>query len=227
MTVDNLIDHYGQEQIISALSPFFSQERQARIEEVLATRLDSVQVAVENPVDVHNAMAIVRSAEAFGSSHMHAVGWPHKRRVGKSVMRGSQCWGEILRYETLPEFLASNKEFAVAGACVEQGVALHELPVEKPLILLFGNEHEGLTDEAKKSCDVCFTIPMQGMVESFNLSVAAAIALYEVTRRRREFLEAEGDLSLEELNRRRATYWLRSYGIDRSKLILERYMANL
>jgi tRNA (guanosine-2'-O-)-methyltransferase len=64
--------------------------------------------------------------------------------------------------------------------------------------LVFGNEKEGVSEKALEFCDGTFRIPMWGFVESFNVSVAAAISLYISARRRRELLGREGDLSSRE-----------------------------
>jgi tRNA C32,U32 (ribose-2'-O)-methylase TrmJ len=83
-------------------------------------------------------------------------------------------------------------------------------------MLLFGNEGVGLSQEAQAACDFRFRIPMVGMSESMNLSVSAALALYAVTRARREWLRANGDLEGARLLYERARYYARS--VDRRLL---------
>ncbi|MCX6123857.1 MAG: hypothetical protein NTV34_03800 [Proteobacteria bacterium] len=70
-------------------------------------------------------------------------------------------------------------------------VALDDLPVDKPIALVFGNEHEGLHPTWREHSDVRFTIPMAGIVESLNISVCAAISLYAVTQKARKTLPPE------------------------------------
>jgi tRNA (guanosine-2'-O-)-methyltransferase len=85
-----------------------------------------------------------------------------------------------------------------------------ELPVDAPLCVLFGNEKVGLSEETLAACDLTFRIPMVGMSESLNLSVSAAITLYDVSARRRAALGRVGDLQGEALALERARYYARS-----------------
>ena len=227
MSTEELIERYGERFVIDSLSLHLSEARQERIDAVLTSRITSMQVAIEDPADVHNALAIVRTAEAMGVSSVHSIGWPKKKRVGKSITRGTERWTELTLHNSLEDFLARKGDFKVAGACVEGGIPLHELPIEEPLILLFGNEHAGLTDEAKEACDYRYTIPMSGMVESFNLSVAAGISLYDTLSRRRSYLGLGGDLDEPTLFQWRATYFIRAIGRERAKHLLARHYADL
>ena len=59
-------------------------------------------------------------------------------------------------------------------------VSLHDLPLEKPLAILFGNEHAGVSEDWSRFVDVYFTIPMMGLVESMNISVCAAITMHHL-----------------------------------------------
>jgi len=73
----------------------------------------------------------------------------------------------------------------VAASFVDDGsVSLYELDLRKKVALVFGNEHRGVTGDAASSADVLFRIPMFGMIQSLNVSVACAISLYEALRQR-------------------------------------------
>jgi tRNA (guanosine-2'-O-)-methyltransferase len=74
-------------------------------------------------------------------------------------------------------------------------VPLEEIPVANPVALVLGNEHDGVSEEAVAGCDGCYTIPMTGFVQSFNISVAAAVSLYSVTTRVRAQRADSGLLS--------------------------------
>ena len=81
--------------------------------------------------------------------------------------------------------------------------------------LAFGNEHAGASEELRDVADGTFAVPMRGMVESFNVSVAAAVSLYEVTRQR------PGDLAADELMELRARFLMES--LREPEWIVERY----
>ena len=221
--MEELIAEYGESLVIERLLPHLTEARVERIESVIDGRLDSLRIAVEEPADTHNALAIIRTAEAFGVSSIDAVNWPKKKSDGIGITRGTRNWTELSYHHTLSDFLEAKGNYKIAGACVEEGMPLHELPVDGPLILLFGNEHEGLTPEAREACDYRFTIPMSGMVESFNVSVAAGISLYDVTKRRRDFLGKSSDLTEHERLTRKAAYMIRAIGREVAKKIIAHY----
>jgi tRNA (guanosine-2'-O-)-methyltransferase len=222
-TAANLIKKYGEEAICRLLALHLTEERINRIETVINGRVDSVQVAVEDPADMHNALAIIRTAEALGVRRMHAIGWPIRKNRGIGITRGSQNWTETIQHKSLPDFLESKNDFKIAGACVERGKPLSQLPIDEPLILLFGNEHSGLTDQAKDACDYLYTIPMYGMIESFNLSVAAGISLFDQLTRRRTLLQTSGDLDAKTTINLRASYTIAATGTEKARQILDYY----
>ena len=214
-----LARHYGPEVMTERLRPFVSERRQARIEAVLAARLRSVEVAVEDPYDPHNAAAVVRSAEALGAWTVHVIAASERILRNKGTTTGTHNWIETRHYRDLDAFLAMHQARAVppagsgmllVGACVDATHMLEELPVDRPICLLFGNEHAGLTPAAQAACDLRFRIPIHGFAESYNLSVAAALSLYSLTTRRRALLGRDGDLDAETTSLERARWLLRS-----------------
>jgi tRNA (guanosine-2'-O-)-methyltransferase len=216
--LDAIIDRLGAGRLVQALDPFLTEARRTRIELVLSGRLESVRVAVEHPEDPHNAAAVVRSAEALGAMHVHVVDAPTGSLNAPSTTQGAYCWVHTHHHAALGELvgLARGQGVAIAGAMMEGSITLHELPSDRPIMLLFGNEGVGLSAEAQAACDHRFRIPMVGMSESMNLSVCAALALYQVTRARREHLGASGDLTGDRLLYERARYYARS--VDRRLL---------
>lgn len=187
-----------------------TERRLLRIVDVVSRRLSSVTVVLENLNDPHNVAAVVRTAEGFGIGALHLVEQLSPARLNRAITRGADHWVTLHRYKQLDACVAALKEagFRVAAADVGKGcVLLSEVPVDGSVALVFGSEHDGLTQRAKALADVRFTIPMAGFTGSFNVSVSAAVALYDVTRRRRERLGREGDLSHNE-QRTRAMLWL-------------------
>jgi tRNA (guanosine-2'-O-)-methyltransferase len=216
--IDHWIARASAESAVRALDPYLTEARKQRIEQVLSGRLSSIQVAVERPDDPHNAAAIVRSAEALGAMHVHVVDAPPGALHAQATTQGAYCWVHTHHHADLQDLLAATQERGVrlAGALMEGALAVHELPVDRPLCVLFGNEGTGLSQAALSACDLTFRIPMYGMSESMNLSVSAAITLHTVTRKRREFLGRDGDLEGSALVQERARYYARS--VDRRLL---------
>lgn len=218
-----LARHYGASAMVERMRPFVSEARQARIEAVMAARLRSVEVAIENPYDPHNAAAVVRSAEALGIWAVHVIAASDRILRAGGTTTGTHNWIETRHHAGRDEFLA---EFALrtdgmllAGACVDATHMLDELPIDRPICLLFGNEHAGLSAAAQAACAVRFRIPIYGFAESYNLSVAAALSLYSQTSRRRSALGRLGDLDDETSEIERARWYLRSIDERHARLL--------
>lgn len=207
-----LVRHYGPAALIEGLEPFVSERRRARIESVLDARLYSVQVGIERPYDPHNAAAVVRSAEAIGAWGVHVVAASEGILRSRKTTAGTHHWIETRHYSELEDFLPEVRArgMLLAGACVDATHMLEELPVDRPLCLMFGNEHAGLSPAAQAACEYRFRIPIHGFAESYNLSVAAALSLYSVSSRRRALLGRAGDLDEPRRSLERARWYARS-----------------
>ncbi|QVL57339.1 MAG: RNA methyltransferase [Simkaniaceae bacterium] len=223
--LSELLKVYPKEKIIETLVPFLTKERIQTIDEVLANRMRSVQIAIERPYDIHNGLAVVRTAEALGASHVHFINAQMKKGQGKGTTKGTMKWVHLHRHPSLKEFHEAKGEVLLAGASADGELSLENLPLERPICFLFGNEKEGISEEAKKRCDLLFRVPMFGMVESYNLSVAAAITLYDFLRKKRKKLQRNGDLDTQEMIEEKARFYVRSLGIEQSNEILKRYLS--
>lgn len=209
--LDGYIDRIGPARVIAALTPWIGEERRARIEQLLEGRMDGVHLAVERPRDPYNAAAIVRTAEALGALHVHVVAAPDDALHARKTTQGAFRWLHTYHHSDLGELLALLRSQGVrlCGATMSASRRHDELPAAAPLCLLFGNEGTGLSPEALAACDETFRIPMYGMSESLNVSVAAALALGSVLDRRRALLGRAGDLEGERRERERARYYAR------------------
>jgi tRNA (guanosine-2'-O-)-methyltransferase len=188
-----LADHPLREEVTGA--------RFERMLRVASSRLRSVTVVLENLWDPHNVSAVIRSAEAIGIDEAHVVEQPHRFRINRGVARGAERWLRIHRHADVGSCLEHLRAagFRTCAADVGAGCQpLPALPLDRPVAIVLGSEREGLTREAKDLAELRFTIPMQGMTASFNVSVSAAITLWELCRRRREALAADGDLTLDQ-----------------------------
>lgn len=207
---ERVIDRVGADAVVRALRPYLTPARMARIERVLEGRVDGVHVAMESPSDPHNAAAVVRTAEAMGVLGVHVIAAEGDALHKKATTQGAYHWVETRHHLDLDDFLSQMKgRVVLAGAWMGAALRVEELPLDRPLCLLLGNEQRGLSAAAREACDLGFHIPMVGMSESLNLSVSAAIGLYTtLTRKRAE--GRSGDLSPGASARLRAKYYLRS-----------------
>jgi 23S rRNA (guanosine2251-2'-O)-methyltransferase len=147
-------------------------------------------VALDGVTDPRNLGAVVRSAAAFGA---HGVVVPERRAAGLTASAWKSSAGAAAR---LPVARATNlartlKAYADAGVSVAGLAADGELTLDdlelatEPLCVVVGSEGRGLGRLVSETCDVLVRIPMVGRTESLNASVAAAVTLAEVARRRR------------------------------------------
>src|SRR5689334_22825952 len=89
------------ETAIAMLEPLVSEERRARLQKVIADRLDSVTILMDAPHDPHNGAAVVRSCDAFGVQRLHVVERYEPFLVATSVARGSEKWVDIVHHRSV------------------------------------------------------------------------------------------------------------------------------
>lgn len=163
-------------------------ERFARIQATIAHRQPDLTVITDEVYKGHNLSAIVRSCDAVGIHHVHIV-TPQGYKPHTGTTMGSHLWVKRIQYQDVesPIKRLQNIGFQVVTAHKStQSVDYRSIDYCKPTALLMGTERQGVSDKALELADVQVEIPMVGMVESFNVSVAAAIILIEAQRQRKE-----------------------------------------
>jgi tRNA (guanosine-2'-O-)-methyltransferase len=168
-----------------------STAREARIDEVLARRQPDLTVVLEDVHDPHNTAAVLRSCDAAGVLGIHAV-YHHepapKKKLSRTASSSASKWVTVERHDDVAACYAALRARGmqvVATALTDESVDLYEVDFTRPTAIVMGNEHRGLTADAIAAADVTVRIPMAGMVESLNISVAAAVTLFEAARQRR------------------------------------------
>lgn len=175
--------------VVAALGPLLTAPRQARMAAALATRTRDVVLVLEDLANEHNGAAVLRTAEALGVLEVHVVEPELGRfRVAQRISKGTQKWLDVRHVPSIHDTYRALRARGVAiyaSTLRGQAVDVAELPTDRPVAVVFGNELRGVSDAAIDGADGTFRIPMVGFVESLNISVAAAITLYDQTRRRR------------------------------------------
>jgi len=214
--IDRLIEKHGPDRICEALLPMITQERIARIDGVLAARLASVITAVEDTYDPHNAAATIRTTEALGLQELHVIE-PHLRfSAAQGVTRGAHRWIDLTRWPNPEAAIAAlhDRGFRVYATAPGAAVSVEDVDVSTPLAIMFGNEHDGVSESAIAASDGAIGVPMFGFTESFNLSVTVGLAMSRIATRRRAYLNATGDLAPARLAHLRARWFaLRIRGV--------------
>ncbi|MBN2365113.1 MAG: tRNA methyltransferase [Calditrichaeota bacterium] len=165
-----------------------TEKRLAKIKKVLQARQTDLTVVCENIHDPHNVSAICRSCDAVGVSDVYLLYTNEPfPRLGRKSSASAKKWLEFHRYKShtdLQKFLHS-LNMRIYAACTEpSSKSIYEIDWRHPSAIIMGNEHRGVSKAGLKIADQTIYIPMVGMVESLNVSVATAVILYEAFRQR-------------------------------------------
>jgi tRNA (guanosine-2'-O-)-methyltransferase len=223
--IEKLIAQHGPQTICEALAPMLTADRIARIQSVLASRLGSVACAVEDTYDPHNAAATIRTCEALGLQEIHVIESGDRFSAVKGVTRGAHQWMDLHRWATPSGAAAAlhARGFRVYATRPDASISVEEIDVTSPLVVMFGNEHAGLSDAALAACDGALAVPMFGMTESYNLSVTVALAMSRLAARRRAYIRSNGDLDEARRAHLRARWF--ALGIRSVEHVLARVLA--
>lgn len=217
-----------KKELISYLSSFISDNRKKRFDEVLNHRTSHIRIVLENLYQAHNASAVLRSCESFGIQHVHFIENRNQLRISEEVAMGSSTWLSIHRHNgpgnNTKEALMSLKAQGyriVATTPHRNDVTIDRLPVDTKFVLVFGTELEGISPDVHELADAYVKIPMFGFTESFNISVCAAICMYELTGRIRASVK---DFLLTDDERTDVYFqWLKN-SVSTSEALIENYL---
>lgn len=167
-----------------------TRSRIAKVERILNFKQPDLHLVLEEVVNTHNASAVVRTCDAAGILYVdliysEAVPFP----VNEAISTRAEKWLHFQRYASTEACLSALKKKGMKIAATHLGKAAQPytaLDYTQPIAVIFGNESEGISDEARKLADHIIKIPMLGMAQSLNLSVSVGIILYEAMKQRRE-----------------------------------------
>ncbi len=205
--------HHNYEDEPTGQSPekAITPERLERLKEVLALRQKGLTLVLSNIHDPHNVSAIYRSCDAFGVPEVHLyytdTAFPSLSRRSSGSARK---WVETIRHRSLDDLAATlrNQNMQILStSCSPAAKPLDAYDFTRPTAVIMGNEHSGVSEEVLRIVDGELYIPMYGMIQSFNVSVAAAVILAEAARQRKSAgLYDAPTFSAEELKARLADW---------------------
>ncbi|MCF6207123.1 MAG: RNA methyltransferase [Sulfurovum sp.] len=167
-------------------------QRLEKIDALLRRKQPDLQMFCDNVHSSQNISAIMRSCDGAGVLHFYySVNDDKALRIHKTITQGAHRWIESQRVDTAQKsaFLQSKKEEGfqlVVTHLDEQAVSFRKIDYTKPTMIVVGNEKEGVSEEVLSLADATVVIPMRGMVQSLNVSVASALVLFEAERQRHE-----------------------------------------
>jgi len=179
-------------------------QRLRKLVEILLRRQKDLILFSENVKNEHNFSAIIRTCDAVGVLNIYYTYDGNKTKIyNEHITMGSHKWVFLHRVENAVETLKGLKERGfqiVATRLVGNSVHFREVDYTKPTVVVVGNELEGVSEEVASVADYNVVIPMYGMAQSLNVSVATAVILYEAERQRSlKGLYDKPQLSLEEI----------------------------
>jgi tRNA (guanosine-2'-O-)-methyltransferase len=165
-------------------------ERAAKLINVLHHRQPNLTVVMENVHDPHNISAVMRTCDAIGIQDIYILNTriPRHKKWGKRSSSSAAKWLTVHQYTDINECfdaLRKNHKRIYATHLSSGAVSLYELNLTDSIALVFGNEHDGVSDEIVKLVDGNFIIPQVGIIQSLNISVACAVSVYEAFRQKK------------------------------------------
>jgi tRNA (guanosine-2'-O-)-methyltransferase len=177
-----LLDYLGQ---------YITPHKKSVMEKVLSKRTRFLTVVLEDIFKPHNASAVIRTCDCFGLQDIHVIEKTQEYKVNPYVTRGASQWVDLHKYH--------RKEGSSVDVCFENlrskgykiygtspstsSMSIYDLQPTEKLALVFGNEHEGISEEVKSKADGLVYIPMLGFTDSFNISVSTSVFLYDLVKK--------------------------------------------
>jgi tRNA (guanosine-2'-O-)-methyltransferase len=164
-------------------------ERTDKLIKVLSKRQSNLTVVMENVQDPHNISAVLRTCDAVGIQDIYILTTkiPRHKKFGYKSSSSALKWLTIHEFDHLEECMnAVRKNFSkiLTTHLSSDAVQLYDIDFTESVALVFGNEHEGVTDECRALADGNFIIPQMGIIQSLNISVACAVSIYEAMRQK-------------------------------------------
>lgn len=210
------------------LEQFVSEKRKIRFEKILSERTSNVVLVLEDIFQSHNASAVLRSAECFGIQYVHFIENKNKFKVNEDIALGSSKWLSIHRHNVLENNTAitltelKNRGYKIVAATPHsKSCGIDEINLTEKIALVFGTELEGLSEIALGMADDFVSIQMYGFTESFNISVSAAICMYELSKRIRT---EKINYQLSDIEKQNIYFeWLKA-SVEQSEALIERFL---
>ncbi|MCB0409936.1 MAG: RNA methyltransferase [Flavobacteriales bacterium] len=172
---------------------FVTENKQTLFNQIITERTRHVTVVLENIFQPQNASAVIRSCDVFGIQDLHVIENDNKYNLNPKVVLGASKWVNLFKYNR-----HENNTLNCINQLKKQGYKIYattphtndmlisDVPLDEKCAFMFGTELTGLSETAMQNADGFVKIPMYGFTESLNISVSAAILLYEVSKRLKE-----------------------------------------
>lgn len=165
-------------------------DREERIAYIGSRRWPDLELVIEQADDPHNIGAMLRTCDAVGIATVHLVYGkdrpPRMRELTQTAMSAAK-WLKVKKWDSASACIADLKSRGLAicvTALTDEGRSQWDIDWTKPSAIVMGNESEGISSDFLAAADTVVAIPMRGFVQSLNVSVSAAVVMYEALRQR-------------------------------------------
>ncbi|MAI22659.1 MAG: rRNA methyltransferase [Crocinitomicaceae bacterium] len=170
-----------------ALLPYISKERLTRFDDALQQRTRRLCMVLENVYQSRNASAVMRSCDGMGIQDVHLIEDINPWVFNRGVSKGTPSWLTLHRYTNtqnptascIQALRSSGYKIAVTSPHVN-GYEAQTLPIDHPVAVVMGTEFKGASERMLEAADYHVFIPMRGMAESLNISVAAGMIMHRI-----------------------------------------------
>ncbi len=214
---------------IAYLAQFINEDRLARINDVLNNRTRYITVVLEDIHKAHNANAVLRSCDGFGVQDVHIIENKNRFESSSTTSLGSHKWLSLHKYSSYESNVSKcfrtlkSKGYTILATSPHHGnTHISEVSMDQKTALVFGTELDGISDEVLQLADSFVKIPMFGFVESYNLSVSAAICLHSLRTKLMHLPKFEWHLSQYEFLELKKDWMIKS--IQHGNCIWQRYL---
>lgn len=187
--------HMLERELIEYLENFVSARRVKLFDKVLSDRTKYITVVLEDIFQPHNASAVLRTCDCLGIQEVNIIENRNEYNVNPDVALGSDKWLTLVKYrgkgnntyEAYKNLRSRGYRIVATSLHERKAVSLDKFDLGKgPAALVFGTEMHGLSKQAIEWADEYLKIPMYGFTESYNISVSAAIIIYELLAKLRK-----------------------------------------
>lgn len=220
-----------KKKLINYLSDFVTPERLQLFDNVLNQRTSYITVVLEDIYQSQNASAVLRTCDCFGIQNVHIIENKNTFNIDKEVDMGASKWLNLHKYNQAENNSANalkklkNEGYRIIATSPHiKNSLLPDFNLQKgKAAIIFGSEMPGISQTITEQADEFLKIPMYGFTESFNISVSAAIVLYQLSQKLKTESGINWKLSSHEKDNIKLN-WLRS-SIKRSNLLEERFLT--
>lgn len=179
-----------RKELLDHLLLFVSDNKKNLFDKIIDDRTKYLTVVLEDIFQPQNASAVLRTCDVFGVQDIHIIENYNKYNINPRVVHGASKWVNLHKYNKV-----ENKTVACINSLKDKGYKVYgttphtndclieDLPLDHKIAIMFGTEKDGLSENAIKNVDGFVKIPMYGFSESLNISVSAAICIYEIIKR--------------------------------------------